>query len=187
MKIPILVLVAIFFFSCSDNNQQAKVEQLEKEIHALKKQVQAEKVKPKKQPKRRTVDDNLLIMTSDSESATIEQPSPERAEMFADLDKVTAEIANVGYYNLGMGGIHSVIVKVKNPTKLYFNYMNVRLAYIKASGEVFKNEEITFYRVEPFSERLLPAPESQRGTLVRCGILRFDIPGAPELGKPREF
>jgi hypothetical protein len=47
----------------------------------------------------------------------------------------------------------------------------VLVSYIKVNGDIYKNETINFYDVEPNTQVNLPAPDSPRGVRIEHSIM----------------
>ncbi len=90
----------------------------------------------------------------------------------------------VDYKKGFLGGISNLRVQIDNPTRLTFTSIQVRVSYIKESGEVFATEKVFFSDVGPNDNRIKKAPESRRGTSVRAKIVAYDSPDIPDLHPP---
>ncbi|WP_080057288.1 hypothetical protein [Spirosoma aerolatum] len=157
MKYLLGLCLATILFCCADDKQQQRIDDLEAEIKELK----AERVEAKasKQPHNspKLKQDKVEEMTSDSAL----DYSPERLRVQNEVRKITVTIDD--YKSDGVGYLGEITVKLQNPTKYRFDFLAANVNYIKANGDLYKTEKVYFYNVEPFSERIEKAPESNRG------------------------
>ena len=77
---------------------------------------------------------------------------------------------NGDYKASGLGGISDLEVVVDNKTEYALDEVNVTVSYIKDNGSVYKTEDVTIYNVPEKGRASMPAPDSNRGTLVSMEI-----------------
>lgn len=75
------------------------------------------------------------------------------------------------------GGISDLSITVTNTTEFLLDEVTVKVSYIKANGELWKDEYLTFSMVEPNSSKKQRAPESERGTNVEYELVSVKSTG----------
>ncbi len=65
------------------------------------------------------------------------------------------------------GGISGLRITVTNNSDYLVDIVKVKVTYIKADGDLYKEELLYFNRLDEHSTQTLDAPESDRGTSVR--------------------
>lgn len=82
--------------------------------------------------------------------------------------------ANGGTFKVDiLGGISDLKVTVSNTSNYLLDDVRVQVSYIKANGEIWKNEYIDFPYLQANNEMTLDAPNSTRGTGVSIKIIRI--------------
>lgn len=74
------------------------------------------------------------------------------------------------YYNPILGGIENLFVQLSNSSEYRLDKVIVAVEYIKDSGGIYKTEYIEFSKIKAKGTKNLRAPDSSRGTKVRCYI-----------------
>lgn len=75
-------------------------------------------------------------------------------------------------YN-GLGGISNLSITVSNNSEYMMDNVQVVVSYIKANGEIFKNETLDFAYLQPYKTMNIKAPDSNRGTSVQFAITKI--------------
>ena len=186
LSFAILTLLAVgnFLLGCSDNRQQARIDELEstvKELKADKEQVQQRQERKRRPEKNRA---KIEIMESDSAllpGVTSEQLNEEWNRKQEEKRKIGDEIKGItvvvdDYDSDGVGHLFNIVLKLENPTKYHFEYIAVDVTYIKLNQEVYKTEKVYFYNVEAYSTRKENAPESNRGISLAAKMVDAKSP-----------
>lgn len=119
-----------------------------------------------------TVEDN----TQANESLAKERKA-NRQELVNQLNQVKEELtAEQGTF----GGYSNVMLTLKNPSKLRFDFVKVQIRYYKANGGAYQDDVLIFYDVAPYSEQTLQAPDSNRGTSYVTQIFSYKSPDLPK-------
>jgi|GEM_PF-2419499 len=82
---------------------------------------------------------------------------------------VTATRSNYNYSSFG--GIWNLSISVTNSTEYMMDDVRVKVRYIKADGETWKDEYLDFSYIRPYSTMTINAPNSDRGTSISYEIL----------------
>lgn len=112
------------------------------------------------------VDPNNSVIDEEM-SSTNEDP----AKTFRDnwVDYVVS--GNNQYLYSDLGGISQLEISVSNNSPYKLDEVVVLVSYIKVNGDIYKNETINFYDVEPNTQVNLPAPDSPRGVRIEHSIM----------------
>lgn len=79
-------------------------------------------------------------------------------------------VGNNAFSYSEMGGISNLLVVIYNRTDKSIDEVQVKVDYIKASGGLFKTENISVTNIGPNSNKSVSAPSSDRGTSVKMQI-----------------
>lgn len=79
------------------------------------------------------------------------------------------------------GGVKGMTLRLRNPTKLRFRYVLVKVRYVKENGELFKTEDVYVYEVEPNDTKIVRVPDSSRGTRFSARIIGYESPDIPAI------
>ncbi len=82
---------------------------------------------------------------------------------------VTTRPNNYGYNELG--GIYGLKVIVSNTSDYVMDEVTVRVEYIKTTGRTWETRDVVLRHIRPNSEKVLPMPDSERGTSVRSEVV----------------
>jgi hypothetical protein len=80
-------------------------------------------------------------------------------------------VSRSGFTYSNLGGISNLSIIVSNSCGYMLDNVRVKVSYIKADGEVWKNEDVDFTYLSPYTQQTLKAPDSERGTTVQYEIL----------------
>jgi len=84
-------------------------------------------------------------------------------------DYVTVETNTYQYSSLG--GIHGLEVTVRNNTNYLIDNAQVRITYIKSNGEVWRNHDVDFQLMQPYSNMTMKIGDTERGTSVKVRVI----------------
>lgn len=132
----------LFLFSCTASQQESsELERLKAENEALKKGVN-ENIEKEKEAKNRKYRNNVL-----------------------DYLKW-----DFNYNSAALGGINEVKVYFTNSFPYKLDYVRFSLKYIKANGELYKQEDLIFEKVKSNETVLGIGANSSRGTVCRIEL-----------------
>jgi|GEM_PF-1340524 len=73
------------------------------------------------------------------------------------------------------GGFKGIRIFLRNPSAVSFASVVVRLDYVKENGSVHKSEKLYFNPIGPKMTLSRRAPDSNRGTQLRCTIIQYEF------------
>jgi hypothetical protein len=68
-------------------------------------------------------------------------------------------------------GIEDLKITVNNNSPYLLDSMRVKVAYLKANGDIYQTEILEFENVDPNGSKSLYAPNSNRGVKVSCTVI----------------
>ena len=84
-------------------------------------------------------------------------------------DYLTVETNNYKYSELG--GIYGLEVTVRNTTNYLIDNATIRVTYIKKNGEVWRNHDVDFQLMQPYSNMTMKIGDTERGTSVKVRVI----------------
>jgi len=112
----------------------------------------------------------VYIYNRNNETYTLHTQSDIKAEIRSNINSYVSATGS-NYFTSGLGGISGLSITVKNTSGYMLDNVRVQVSYIKANGEIWKDENIDFPYLETNTQVTLPAPNSTRGTSVRYKII----------------
>lgn len=119
-------------------------------------------------------------------STTTSSPDPattyEKPESRSNNDDEAAHV-NIGsyvnitgnnYHVVALGGIRNLQLTVSNDSKYILDNVAVEVRYLKANGELFKNETVNFKSVAPNGTLTIRMPDTNRGMKVTYKIIKVE-------------
>jgi serine/threonine-protein kinase len=127
---------------------------------------------------------NDELVTGDPVADSIRRAEEEAEEQEKLRQEAVAAVKSLSVkatdFKVGLfGGIKDLQLQLSNPSRIPFTYVLVKVDYIKDQGGVYKSERVYFNNVEPTSSPMRAAPNSDRGTRVRCEIIGYESPRIP--------
>lgn len=85
-------------------------------------------------------------------------------------DLIDVNCSSYRIKNMGLGGISGAQVSVLSHSDYVIDLLIVEVQYLTQSGNLYKTEKLTFRDVKPNVLLHQYAPDSRRGTQLKCGI-----------------
>ena len=100
-----------------------------------------------------------------------------RQESLMAVKRLTVEVIS---FKVGLfGGIKKAQIQLRNPSRLTFAYVVVRVNYYKENGGLYKSERVFFNKVGANASPTKSAPDSDRGTRITAAITDKALPDSP--------
>jgi hypothetical protein len=79
-------------------------------------------------------------------------------------------VENIDYKYSKIGGIYGLQFNITNNTDYLLENVKVKITYIKANGDVWRNIDHDFEMLSPNSVGTVKVPDTDRGVSVRCRV-----------------
>lgn len=113
---------------------------------------------------------SIAIMKQMRRQDMVEQDQSTKAMVKNNINSyVTAERSDYQYSEFG--GISGLSITVSNSSPYSMDNVRVKVSYIKADGDTWKDEYLDFPYLGPNTRQTLAAPTSNRGTSIRYEIV----------------
>ncbi|PRY19755.1 hypothetical protein CLV58_1672 [Spirosoma oryzae] len=161
------IALAVYSFGCDSgkSDEQKQIENLQSQVATLNNRIQENQ--EKQQAEQQQKDEQQRLVAEREQEQTAKQQLTEK------LNNILVVVDD--YDSDGIGHLFNINLKLDNPTDLQFNYVAIDVTYVKANKDVYKTERVYIYNVDPYSVRMQPAPESNRGVDLYASITDYQI------------